>query len=566
MLRTLFILFTISFFSLVALVTDVTAKPTNTGDAFNRINAIRTAAGMEPMTYSIPLSRAARSHASYIANNIGKRFKGINLHTQNSTYPGFSGVDASVRSAKAAYPYRDVRENISVGSKNMADSVSGLMSAIYHRFTFLDFLVDTIGYGAATNKEGVKSYVYNMGRKDMESTCSQRPAQAQPSKPIDCLGTKVNADYIENACNNLPQLALYEEAFPLSCPNGRLLKASYMDAICSNPPSDILFSGGGSYYEICQPRIRVKTSWFNDLCSANNSRALHSGEKHFYKICENNTRVYASWLKNYCDSAAPNDQSLDSAYYLKLCNSDFKVRRTFSKELDTHQYNKNPDYVVWPPVNANEVIPVFYDETPDPLPDLNVSGYPLSLQFNPGKVSVARVSNFTLEKENKNGSWTRIKAVRELNHKSDPQKSFSKLQFAWFPLQRLDWDSTYRASVSVNTDGANINRTGFDRTRKNITWLFSTTAIDTPLITVQPHQKKVAVPKDQWFTLYLVPSKSVSLPMQKVKLGWQGPAKVKSKFIDLNTIKLKLQNTLCQPVTLKMAQGRKLILKTCNRS
>ena len=45
----------------------------------------------------------------------------------------------------------EMKENISLGSKNIADSISDLMSGIYHRFTFLDFLVDTIwlwrGYG-----------------------------------------------------------------------------------------------------------------------------------------------------------------------------------------------------------------------------------------------------------------------------------------------------------------------------------------------------------------------------------------------------------------------------------
>ena len=81
MLRTFFILFT---FSLATFVTNVAAKPAASGDAFNRVNAIRIAAGMEPMTYSIPLSRAAQSHASYLANNIGKRFKGLDLHEQNN--------------------------------------------------------------------------------------------------------------------------------------------------------------------------------------------------------------------------------------------------------------------------------------------------------------------------------------------------------------------------------------------------------------------------------------------------------------------------------------------------
>ena len=554
MLRKLIILFS---FGLFALVTIAIAKPDkNANDAFALVNDIRKAAKMVPLTYSTPLSRAAQNHASYLANNVGKNFNGVDVHSENRALPGFTGVDASARAAKAAYPYRDVRENISVGSKNIADSISGLMSGIYHRFTFLDFLIDNIGYGAATDKAGFNSYVYNMGRKDMESTCRNRPQQAKPSKPVDCLGTSVNADYIESACNNLPQAALYEATFSSSCPNGRLLKASYMDSICRNPPADILFSGVGTYYEMCQPRIRVNASWLNGLCNSNNSRALHSGEDRYYEICKNNTRVYASWFKNYCDSATPRDQVLDSSYYLNLCNSDFKVSSTFSKKQDVRQYNKNPEYVIWPPLNANEVTPVFFDETPDPLPDLDVSGYPLSLQFNPGKVKSAKVRFFKLEKKSKNGTWTQVKAVRELNHNSDPQKAFSKLEFAWFPLQRLDWNSTYRASVVARIDG----------NEKTIRWFFKTKSIKAPLITTKPRQKKVVVPTGKWFTLYRAPSNAVSRPMQKINLEWRGPAKVQSKIIDMNTIRLKIENNRCFPVTLKMAKGTKLILSTCKRS
>jgi hypothetical protein len=73
------------------------------------------------------------------------------------------------------------------------------------------------------------------------------------------------------------------------------------------------------------------------------------------------------------------------------------------------------------------------------------------------------------------------------------------------------------------------------------------------------------VPNGNWFTLYLVPSKAVSRPMQQINLEWLGPAKVESNIIDMNTVKLKLQNTHCRPVTLKMAQGAKLILNTCKQ-
>lgn len=532
----------------------VSAKPAkNNNDAFTQVNIIREAAKLQPLTYSSALSRSAQNHANYISKNIGQDFVGIDLHSETKSYANYTGEDVTVRAQHAGYPHKDVKENISLGSKNISDSVEGLMSGIYHRFTFLDFLIDTIGYGTASNNKEYKSYVYNMGRKDMESLCKTRPIQAKPQKPINCLGTTVSAEYMERACNNLPQEALYDAPFSQRCSNGRLLKSSYMNAVCDNPPAASIFNGKGSYYKICQPSIRVNTSWFNQLCSANGSPALHSGDHKFYKICEGEKRVYSSWLKNYCDSATPADQPSQSMYYTKPCHSDYKVNELFTHRLDDKQFNKNPRYVKWPAFKAKNVLPVFFDEIPDPLPDLNVSGYPLSLQFNEGKVKKVSVRYFTLDRKTKSGHWRRIKKIRELNYITDPEKNFTKHQFAWYPLKRLDWNTDYRASVYAKIDGI----------EKEIRWRFKTQHVNTPLFKIKPRGKSVTVPEDKWFTLYVVPSKSSNRPMKKINLKWRGSIKVESDIIDFNTIKIKLENTDCRPVYLNMEKGRVLVLNTC---
>lgn len=532
-----------------------TLSAKNTNDAFNQVNALRQAVKMIPLTYSSTLSRAAQNHANYLSKNIGSNFNGIDLHSENKARAGYTGSDVTARSQKAGYPHKDVKENISVGSKNIADSVSGLMSGIYHRFTFLDFVIDNIGYGTAADKKGYKSFVYNMGRKDIEKLCATRPKQAKPKKPIDCLGTTVSAEYINKACANLPQAARYEEPFSQRCANGRLLKSRYMNRVCNAQPTESIFSGEGSYFSICQPTIRVNASWFNQLCNSHSSPALHSGDNKYYEICDNKTRVYSSWLKNYCDSATPLDQATKSAYYSKPCHSNFRVSQTFSNSLETKQAKNNPKYVIWPSYKAKEILPVFYDETPDPLPDLDISGYPLSLQFNPKKVRSVSVKDFKLEKKTKAGRWKQIKSIRKLNHQTDPHKIFTKQQFAWYPLKRLDWNTNYRASVYAKFNG----------TKKKINWQFKTQSIKTPLIKIKPRKKNVKVPEGKWFTLYLVPSKRVSRPMQKINLEWRGSIKVKSEIIDMNTIKLLLKNTRCRPVRLNMAQGRELVLNTCMR-
>lgn len=543
------------------LLVDLSAQPANGNDALSQLNTIREAAKLPAFRYSPTLERSAQNHADYIAKNAGENYTTKNLHKQNSFKSSYTGVNAVERSAVVNYPSKDVKENISIGSKTLSKSMTSLMAAIYHRFTFLDFLNDTVGYGSARSNRGISNYVFNMGRADMENTCSTQPAIAEPAKPLDCLGTLVKPQYIENLCRDIPEEALFDEAFPYRCPNGRLLKASYMDEICKNPPKDILRTGSGRYYQICKPTIRVKTSWFNNICSSNNHPALHSGENRFYEICDNNTRVYVSWFKNFCDSATPQDQSLKSRYYLNLCHSDFKMRQDYRQELDQRQYQKSPQFVIWPPRNASDVSPVFYDEIPDPLPDLDVSGYPLSVQFNPGKVISAQIKKFTLERQNRNGSWSPVKAVRELNHNNDPHKTLTEFEYAWFPLQRLDWNRAYRATVTAITQD-NAQK----KSVQTISWAFKTKNIETPLIIVNAQQKQVDVPQNQWFTLYHVPSKSVSRPMKEISAAWRKPAKVKSTIIDMNTVKMKFENTRCEPVILSLSQRSDIRLNTCSGS
>ena len=562
----------ILFLLCLFLLTDLVAKPSTSREALAQVNVVRAAARLPLFSHSDFLERAAKSHASYIAHNVGRLNKGLDLHLQNSAKAGFSGADATDRAAKAAYASRDVKENISFGNKELSKSVSSLMGAIYHRFTFLDFLVDSLGYGSVTSKADISNHVFNMGRRDMENTCLVRPESARPIVPFDCAGTTVNPDYIDNACKRLPAEALYEKPFRSRCANGRLLKAGFMNAVCKNPPADILVRGGGkgsrSYYSICKPQIKVDTGWLDGICNSSAKQphpALHSGENRFYEICENNTRVNVAWFKNFCDSAAPNDTMFDSNFYLDLCNSKFKVSSSYRQQLNASLYQKSPEFVIWPVLNAKEVSPVFYDEMPDPLPDYDVSGYPLSLQFNPGKLKSVKVSDFRLEKQHSNGSWSTVKAVREMNQASDPNKTFTQFEFAWFPLQRLDWSSNYRAFVAVVATAIN-NRGVTNSSRKKIAWAFKTKTIKTPLVIVNAKQNKVNVPSGVWFTLYHVPSKKVSRPMQEISAQWRRPARVESEIVDLNTIRMKFENNRCESVVLSMQQRNDLTLKTCSGS
>lgn len=549
------------------LFTNLAAKSATSREALMEVNKIRASVKLPLYGHSDFLQRSAESHASYIAINTKKDDKELDLHTQRSGNKGFTGINATARSAKTSYPSRDVMENISFGNEHLSKSLEGLMSAIYHRFTFLDFLSDNLGYGTDKSNENIHNHVFNMGRNDMENTCRVQPEAAKPITPVDCLGTKIKPEYMNNACQNLPDEALYAQPFTTKCKNGRILKAEFMNTVCNKPPADSLFnadtSSTGAYYSLCKPKVRIDSAWFDGVCSNSNHPALHSGDNRFYEVCDNDARVNVDWFQNFCDSATPNDVVSNTSYYKDLCQTtsgiqNFDISSAYRNQVDDALYRKSPEFVIWPPLDAKEVSPVFYDEIPDPLPDLDVSGYPLSLQFNPGLITSVKVSDFKLEKQNKNNSWSSVKAVREMNQNNDPNDSFTDSEFAWFPLQRLDWGTRYRASVSVKLNGVKANNI-----RRKISWSFKTKTINTPLIIVNTRQKEVNVPADAWFTLYHVPDKQVSRPMREIGAEWNKPAEVESEIIDMNTIRMKFKNIRCNSVVLKMKQRSDLKLNTC---
>ncbi len=520
----------------------------------NQINVIRQEARMTPLAYSKALTQASQNHANYLSRHVSGPSK-VNLHAEKKALAGFSGEHAWERAQRIGYPSKSVKENISAGNQDGESSLDGLMSGIYHRFTFLDFLIDTIGYGVASGRSDYNSYVYNMGRKDMEKLCSQRPKHATPQKGFDCLGTIVNADYMKKACAVIPAEAIYQAPYPIRCTNGKLLQSRYMDNICRTQPAEIKLRGHGSYLEICEPTIKVSADWFEKTCRSNDRSIIHNGETRYYEMCDKKKRVYESWFKNYCQAASSTDQNMDASSYLQLCNSDFKVNKQHSDQLDQQHFKRNPDYVIWPSAGAREVTPVFFEEEPDPLPDLSVSGYPLSLHFNPGKVKTISLRNFKLEKVINNKTSLKIKNIREINQKTDPQKNFTKLQFAWFPLQRLDWNSFYRASVTATINGR----------QREIRWAFKTKSVAEPILTIAPQQSTVTVPEGKWFTLYFAPNKRVPHPLKNINLSWLGVGKAESDIIDSNTVQVRFNHTACQAFYLTMSQGRKLLLNSCAR-
>ena len=96
-----------------------------------------------------------------------------------------------------------------------------------------------------------------------------------------------------------------------------------------------------------------------------------------------------------------------------------------------------PDYTVYPV--GKLAAPVFSNETPNPLPDREYSGNPVSIAFAEGGEEPQMISFELFKGKEKIGN------TRLLTAETDPNKRLSPYQFALFPLDPLAYDTAYRA-------------------------------------------------------------------------------------------------------------------------
>jgi hypothetical protein len=349
------------------------------------LNKIRLDVGLNSFTTNYILDNSANGHSNFLIQNntVG--------HYQDSSLPYFTGVTPSDRAQASGYQY-NVSENISFGSNSYIDSVDGLMSAIYHRFGFLNFNIDEIGFAKIESDSYYYGsvYTYNMGN-------------------------------------------------------------SLMNSICSSSSGD--YDNQGSYYQPC-------------------------------------------------------------------VNKSIKVKPTslFSLALT------NPSWIIYPVENQSDFIPVFYDESPDPLPDLDVSGNPISINFNDQKVSTVLFDSFTLTDDSGNSV-----DVRVLKSDTDPNGRFSEFDYAIFPLKRLDWNKYYTAEFKAKVDGDDFVKS----------WMFKTKDIGYPTMLVSTNNQTLGANLNSEYAI------SISTDLIDKFNGYSYRGNCSLDFIDYNTIKVVVKSGSC---------------------
>ncbi|MGV6810366.1 MAG: CAP domain-containing protein [bacterium] len=420
------------------------------------LNKYRETLSMIPLQENESLGAAAANHAYYLselgANNV-KTFE--DAHEEKAGKIGFTGKSVAQRAMYAGYPHQATLENISLGTRDAKSSIDLLLSGIYHRFGFLTFDKDEIGFAEKNN-----IYVYNLGRSDLSETCVNPPHNALIQAPKDCDGTAVTAEFWQNMCDTLPSKSRYQAPHKQACPNGQLLKKTYLRDFCNNPPEGSLLKGNGRYYKLCQPEQKIRAQWFEQLCDTPPKKAAYDWDGRYYQICQ--TKVHAKWLEQRCRRLQDKDIYQDSGRYFTPCaknTTQAKIRAEFMDELDANLQKRNPRSIAWPVPNSQAVKTRFYGEIPNPLPDLKESGYPISLQFNPYYVKNVKIKQATIRYKKlssvlgqKKEQWFDVE-YRFLNKKSDPHKKMTDLEFAWFPLDVLENDTLYEVKVKALVDG-----------------------------------------------------------------------------------------------------------------
>ena len=531
---------------LLVMILLIANAPARADSDLDRVNQQRRQAGLGLLLPDETLNLAAQRHADYLDRHRepGRTPQGMTAHAQRPGDDGFSGETPAARALAAGYPHREVLENVSMGYPDGDSAMTGLMSAIYHRLTFLDLEADQLGVAA-----GERSHVYLLGRSDIAGLCQTSPAEASYRTPVDCLGTAMTRDHYDAMCADLPADALFRPSHPIACPNGLRLDAGYMAALCERPPREAAFGGHGRYFVPCENGTRVDATWFEALCDKPPEAAVYRPSGHYYEICEGPRQVYAEWFEAQCAALPDSARYTDSGRYRRPCATGADIRIEYLEQLDTARRKALPEVVLWPPEGATDVVPAFFIEEPDPLPDFEVSGFPLSIQFNPARAQEVELTSFRLFRTDGDNPGA-VEPVRLLDSGNDPNHLLSDHEFALFPLHRLAWGVRYRAQVEARVDGV----------PRHFEWSFTTLGSGVPLLTANHARQRFTVRNGIDHLLYLPPLADSPYTVLGTRTEHLRGNRVTLEVVDPNTLQVRVDARFCDVIGIAFDSGRQVEL------
>ena len=208
-------------------------------------------------------------------------------------------------------------------------------------------------------------------------------------------------------------------------------------------------------------------------------------------------------------------------YYMKdICNQNEKMipKSLFDEKKDEIR-RKNADIILYPYEGQRNIWPAFYNESPDPLPGYKVSGFPISVQFNPAYYNTVKLKSFRLY----DAYGKEIKETRILQQNSDRNHLFTEFEFALMPLKRLEFNTTYTVLFEAVSDGEKVKKR----------WAFRTTKPQETLYRVSKKKTYLTVASGSTAVLYVVPGSK-----KDIIQSYRSRGGIKVSFLDQNTLKV----------------------------
>ncbi|MDH5547799.1 MAG: CAP domain-containing protein [Gammaproteobacteria bacterium] len=230
------------------------------------------------------------------------------------------------------------------------------------------------------------------------------------------------------------------------------------------------------------------------------------------------------------------------SYYPDICSPKFNISATVVDGAVNEIAQLNPEMIVWPQQNAVDIPPAFYEETPDPLPNHSVSGNPISVQFNPAKVQNASITAFHLYDES---TYSYVLSTHLMDATNDPNGNFSELDFALFPLERLEWGRRYRVELEYQQDGV----------EKSVMWRFTTRVLDGPVYRLTSKQNDVTISKSGKSFIYFVPKDGTDI-MSQFDTAHLSNIDVTVDYVDYNTLSIDVLGNAGDEITVVLNGSR----------
>lgn len=229
------------------------------------------------------------------------------------------------------------------------------------------------------------------------------------------------------------------------------------------------------------------------------------------------------------------------AFYTNVCKNDIKQATTLYDQTLENTNNRSDNIIVWPPVNGENIPPVFFEETPDPLPDYSVSGYPVSVQYNSTNSDEFILNAIYLYEDNTNNLIT---DTRLLNSSTDPNQKFSENEYALFPLERLKWNTRYRVEMEFSIAGILDSKQ----------WTFETQALEFEIITIDKNQTEFSLASGVETAIYIPPTHPFDT-LQRVSISNSQNIQVEFEIFDGNTLLITASSTSDGIVNITLNDG-----------